>query len=367
MAKICIMTTVHRRDDTRILSREGRSLARVYDVILLTADGLPEETIDGVRIRSVVTEKPRSRPERMLRTASIMFRAALAEDADAYHFHDPELLGVGMRLKRRGKTVVYDVHESISDTITDRDYLPAAMLRGLARAAGWADRNGARKMDAVVTVTPFLKERYDSWGCRTALVCNFPSLEDFPPPEDGAPREISMCCAGARVDYSRGIVEMLEASRRTGVPLHLFGKMHDAMERETAQRGGEGLVHTYGFVPPETVRRQMYSSLIGMVVEYPTGNAVNAYCVKLFEYMAAGLAVVSSDIPLWREIVEGADCGICVDPNDLDAVVEAVRRLAADPEEARRLGRNGRRWAEKQYNWAREEEKLLALYRELIE
>lgn len=365
MAKICVMTTVHRRDDTRILAKEARSLAKVYDVILLVADGLPGETVDGVFIRSVVEEKPRSRPERMTRTASAMLREALREDADIYHFHDPELLRIGVQLKRRGKTVIYDVHESISDTITDRDYLPRPMLRALARVAGWEDRRGARKMDAIVTVTPFLASRYESYGCKTALVCNFPTLDDFPAP-DMEKREMSMCCSGARVDYSRGIVEMIECAQRTDLPLHIFGVMHDAMYRELERRDKKHLARVHGFVANEEVRRQMYSSMIGMVVEYATGNAVNAYCVKMFEYMACGMAVVSSDIPLWRDTVEEAGCGLCVDPKDIDAVTSAVRYLADHPDEAKKMGENGRRWAEKKYNWSREEEKLLALYRELL-
>ena len=365
MAKICIMTTVHRRDDTRILSKEARSLAKVYDVTLLVADGLPPETIDGVSIRSVVDKKPAGRPERMTRTADIMFREALGENADVYHFHDPELLRIGVKLKRHGKTVVYDVHESISDTITDRDYLPVPLLRLLARIAGREDRRGAQKMDAVVTVTPFLASRYESYGCRTVMVCNFPTLDSFPQPEDKE-RERSMCCSGARVDYSRGIVEMIECAQRTDLPLHIFGVMHEAMYRELETRDKKHLAVVHGFVSPEEVRRQMYASLIGMVVEYATGNAVNAYCVKLFEYMAAGMAVVSSDIPLWRETVEETGCGLCVDPKDIDAVTEAVRYLAEHPEEARRMGQSGRRWAEKKYNWAHEEAKLLALYRELV-
>lgn len=365
MAKVCVMTTVHRRDDTRILLKEARSLAKEHDVVLLTADGLPPETVYGVSVRSVVDEKPRSRPERMTKAASAMFREALKEDADIYHFHDPELLRIGLRIKRRGKTVIYDVHESISDTITDRDYLPAPLLKMLARAAGWADLRGASKMDAVVTVTPYLAERYRCRGCRTVLIRNFPVLDTFPPPEDGG-REISMCCSGARVDYSRGIVEMIECAQNTDIPLHLFGLMHDAMNREVAERDKKHLVRVHGFVDPAVVREQMYRSLIGMVVEYPTGNAVNAYCVKTFEYMAAGMAVVSSDIPLWRELVEETGCGLCVDPKDIGAVSNAVRYLAEHPKEALAMGHSGRRWADKKYNWAHEEAELLALYRELI-
>jgi hypothetical protein len=76
--KVCVMTSVHRRDDTRILSREARSLAKVYDVTLLVADGLPSETVDGVFIRSVVDRKPRSRPERMIQTADLLQKTEMA-------------------------------------------------------------------------------------------------------------------------------------------------------------------------------------------------------------------------------------------------------------------------------------------------
>ena len=197
------------------------------------------------------------------------------------------------------------------------------------------------------------------------MVCNYPVLDSFPAPNDEE-REISMCCSGARVDYSRGIVEMIECAQNTDVPLHLFGVMHDAVEREVERRDKKHLIRVHGFVDPEDVRDQMYRSLIGMVVEYPTGNAVNAYCVKMFEYMASGMAVVSSDIPLWRTTVEETGCGLCVDPKDIGAVTEAVRFLTEHPEKAREMGRSGRRWAEEKYNWAHEEQKLLALYRELV-
>ena len=364
MKKVCILTTVHPRDDTRVLSREARSLAREYETVLLVADGQPDEDYHGVHIRSVVPEKPRSRPDRIFRVTRIMYERALAEDAAVYHFHDAELIPVGLRLKRHGRTVVYDVHESISDTITDRDYLPMWVLKLLSRVLGWYDRRCARKVDAVVTVTPFLKDRYDRLGCRTALVRNFPTLEDFPPPaEDG--REESLCCAGARIDFTRCIYEMIEASQRSGLPLHVFGRIPAGLEPELRRRDEAGLLHLYGYVSPEQVRQQLYRSRIGLVVEQPTGNAVHAYCVKLFEYMAAGMAVVSSDIPLWKEIVEETGCGLCVDPCDMDAICSAVLRLKNDPDLARRMGENGRRWAEKKYNWAPEEKTLLELYREL--
>jgi glycosyltransferase involved in cell wall biosynthesis len=88
--------------------------------------------------------------------------------------------------------------------------------------------------------------------------------------------------------------------------------------------------------------------------------------VKMFEYMAAGIPPIASNFPLWREIVEGNDCGLCVDPLDPAAIAEAIDYLVTHHDEARRMGANGRRAVLEKYNWSIEEAKLLALYSRVL-
>ncbi|MGI9316900.1 MAG: glycosyltransferase, partial [bacterium] len=83
-------------------------------------------------------------------------------------------------------------------------------------------------------------------------------------------------------------------------------------------------------------------------------------------YMAAGIPTIASNFPLWREIVEGNQCGICVDPLDPRAIGEAIQYLIDNPSEAERLGRNGRKAVEEKFDWAIEEQRLSKLYRELL-
>ena len=85
----------------------------------------------------------------------------------------------------------------------------------------------------------------------------------------------------------------------------------------------------------------------------------------MFEYMSAGLPVIASDFPLWREIIAGNDCGLLVDPEDPQAIADAIDTLVNDPEMARRMGENGARTVREKYNWDIEEKKLLALYEEI--
>jgi glycosyltransferase involved in cell wall biosynthesis len=102
----------------------------------------------------------------------------------------------------------------------------------------------------------------------------------------------------------------------------------------------------------------------GLVVLHPAPNHVNGRPNKLFEYMSAGLAVIASHFPLWREIVEDARCGICVDPLDASAIAGAMRRLA-DGDEAAEMGRRGREAVQSRFNWDSEAPKLLDLYARL--
>jgi glycosyltransferase involved in cell wall biosynthesis len=107
-------------------------------------------------------------------------------------------------------------------------------------------------------------------------------------------------------------------------------------------------------------------SLAGIVTFLPEPNHVTAQPNKMFEYMSAGLPVIASNFPLWREIIETNECGICVDPLDPKAIADAIDWLVENPTPARTMGENGSKAVMERYNWSVEEEKLLALYDKLI-
>ena len=104
---------------------------------------------------------------------------------------------------------------------------------------------------------------------------------------------------------------------------------------------------------------------VGLVLDHPISNYVEGYSTKMFEYMACGLPFIASDFPLWQRIVAEHDCGITVDPFDTDAVAKALNHLLENPEEAARIGENGRQAILHTYNWDIELRKLLSCYESL--
>lgn len=122
-----------------------------------------------------------------------------------------------------------------------------------------------------------------------------------------------------------------------------------------------------GNVTRKEVNELYGKSRVGLVLYQPAQNHFDAQPIKMFEYMAAGLPVIASDFPHWKEIVASANCGICVDPTSYEEVHEACMFFINNLSKAQELGRNGRKAVEQNYNWCKESQKLIELYSGLQE
>ncbi len=107
-------------------------------------------------------------------------------------------------------------------------------------------------------------------------------------------------------------------------------------------------------------------SIAGLVNLHPLINYLDALPIKMFEYMFAGIPVIASDFPLWRDILKDNKCGICVNPLDPQDIANAINYLVSHPEEARIMGENGRRAILEKFNWSIEEKKLIQFYEEVL-
>ena len=202
------------------------------------------------------------------------------------------------------------------------------------------------------------------------VVQNFPEAAFAPDGATGAPpgeRTDAFVYTGGLMAI-QGIREMTRAfallpEGMTGTIAGVFQPAE--LEAEIAAMPGWSRVRFLGEVPRPEVVRAMDRAKVGIVLNHPTPNYLDAYSTKMFEYMARGLPVVCSDFPLWADIVGGAGCGITVDPRDVSAIAEVIQSLNDDPELARRLGENGRRAVAERYNWEAELGKLEALYRQV--
>lgn len=360
--RIAHLTSVHVRYDTRIFQKFCRSLAKAgHEVTLVVADGKGDERADnGVRIVDVGS--PRGRLARMALTTRRVREKALELDADIYHLHDPELMPAGLWLKRRGKRIIFDFHEDVPRQLVTKPYLHPAISRWLSAAFARFESWIVPRFDAIVGATPTITEKYRGQAPRLANINNFPMLDELQTPASWTKKANEVVYVGA-ISTSRGIKEIVAAMAlaRSGVRLNLGGNI-GALRADLEALSGWPQVNELGYLSRDEIRRVLARSLVGLVTLRPTPAYLDSLPVKMFEYMSAGLPVIASDFPLWREIVEGNDCGLCVDPLDPAAIAAAIDSLVSDPARAEQMGRNGRAAVEQHFNWANEERKLLQLY-----
>jgi glycosyltransferase involved in cell wall biosynthesis len=82
--------------------------------------------------------------------------------------------------------------------------------------------------------------------------------------------------------------------------------------------------------------------------------------------MAIGLPVVTSNFPLYRDVIEANECGICVDPGNPQEIAEQISKLLNDPERRQRYAENGRRVVKSKYSWEAQRKELEAAYKEVL-
>lgn len=367
------LTTVHPRNDTRILIKQTQTLASQlsYNVWLLVADGKGDSHEGHGRVSVHDLGNPgNTRLARLLRGTVKAFVAIRKINPMVVHFHDPELIPLGIVLKLLGYKVIYDVHEDVPRQTLNKFYIPVFMRKSMALLIQFAEMLGAAAFDAIVPATPKIAERFPA--SKTITVQNFPISSELvnSSPTSYIERTKSFAYVGV-IATVRGAAEMVQAIDllydMPDARLDLAGTFSPPPLGDTLKsHPGWASTKYHGQVSRKQLVHLLGNSRAGLVLFHPEPNHVDAQPNKMFEYMSAGLPVVASDFPLWRKIVEGAGCGLLVDPIDPRAIADAMRWIIDQPAEAEEMGKRGRQAVVHTYNWDIEAEKLIQLYKNLI-
>lgn len=360
--KVCHITSAHNRDDARIFHKECVSLANYgYNVFLLVNDDEPDETKQRVRIVSTGL-KPKSRKERFLDSKKKLLQKAIEINAEIYQLHDPDLLPLGNKLKKIGKKVIFDSHEDVPQQILDKYWIPKYLRNVISKTYEKYEKYSISKYDGVISVTPKVVKRLTNANPNTIMVTNYP-IVDISKEVKRMP-EIAICFVGGVTNqyHHAEIIKAMESIK--GIRYILAGRASYDYLESLKSLSSWVRVDYRGVIPHSYVKDIYSKSIAGLAMHYSNQAKIEGTLGvnKIFEYMEAELPVICSNYRLWKEIVEGNKCGICVDPKNIKEIENAIRYIIDNPEEAKIMGENGRRAVIEKYNWGTQEKKLLSLY-----
>ena len=170
--KVFIFSSVHRWDDARIFKKQAQSLARHYDVELHAPAHFVYREENNVKIFGLLEWEKKSDRFKIIK---IIFLRLRDSDADIFHFHDPELILLGLYLKIiRRKKVIYDVHEENPKIPYSRVWIPNVIKPVFSIIIRIYEKFFTILFDKIICATPAIERQFNHNGLQ--IIQNFPLL-----------------------------------------------------------------------------------------------------------------------------------------------------------------------------------------------
>lgn len=355
----CFLTSVWGRDDALIVYRQGISLVDAgYKVSYLLCDGKPNECRYGIEMLSVGENQPKQL-KRVLFNSGVIKRYIKKENykADVFQISEPELLPLGLYLKRRGFTVVFNMREYYPEYFAlkfKNRFLKRLVHDGLEVYF----KHIAKKYDAVFNCMPEMSDYI-----RKVMPCQqFEDLPNYPVVnkdfslsfEEYSKRDKIISYFGSIYSISCQEEFLYAIEDIPHVKYLLAGVIQDSYKSKLmAMPAWKKVIFKEGFTRQE-LPGIINCSIMGNVMKdfNKTETPEGSYSIiKIFESMEAAIPVILAKVPLYEDLVREYNCGICVDPHNVEEVKNAILFLLNNKREAYEMGQNGRRAVIERFSW----------------
>jgi len=325
------------------------------------------EIKNGVKIIGV-NSVVKSRGTRILKTVLNVFSVVRKIKADIYHFHDPELIWVGILLVLSGNKVVYDVHEDLPADIMDKEWIGNKFLRLIiSKFASLVEKTGAFFFHGIATVTTDIAANFPE--SKTILLQNLPVLkliDEIEVSQIEHKKKIIIYSGG--LTKIRGLKELYQAMNfvDNSAELWILGKW-SSLEFENECNEvllDKNRVVYKGIVSQEDVFAITKLASIGVVPFLPVPNHIAAMPNKPFEYISCKVPIVMSDFPKWKSMF--GSCALFVNSENPVDIAEKINVLLSNETSSKQLGENGREMVENRFCWESEKKNLNELYTKIL-
>lgn len=353
------MSSVHAASDTRI-QKICTSLKNADYAVVLAA----RAPFNGPHAAGIKLPGFRNRLLRAIAVPAVLFFHALR--FNNIHFHDPELLPLGLLLLVLRKNVIYDVHEDYKAQIMDKEWIPGPLRRLTATVVRMQERLFHAVGGSVIAATPHIACLFHP--VRRTVVKNAPEFSAFQEPLPRNQRGIAVSFVG-EVRPVRGADAICRTAEilysKTGLQLCVAGRLAGMSAGQIKRFVSAPGIDYRGPVPYTEALGIMRNSVVGLVPFQPAGNNVNGLPSKIPEYFATGTPVVLSDFPVWRETFEPSGAAFFAPPHDPEQLAAAILAIMEHPDYDT-IASGARDFVRQKYSWQIESQHLLEHYRQFV-
>jgi len=372
---IAVVATNHNPDDNRVFFKQVISLTNNGYHVYYFAPNCSH--MSGPNITPIPLVKYDSLIKR-LSQMNFIIKKMRELDCSILHFHDVELIYLGIKAKRKlGVKVVYDVHEDYRLQMLSKHYLKKVIRKPLSRYIASLETKADKMFDAIVTADNFVFKYFENKN--KIILYNFPKLnainktnqisdislrKDF---DIIFPGSMSIFTCNMMIDITKRCHERGYKIKCAMIsPFHFQGGKDEVYNLIKKSNIDSSYFFIHDRVPTEEVQKYLSQSKIGIIPLPKNLKLQHNIPTKLFEYMYSFLPVVACDFPPTSQFMKDEDFGFMCPYDDVDCFSKCIIELLSNPEAANIKGENGHRLVKSLYNWENEEKKLINLYKELL-
>ena len=343
------------------------SAAKEGHAVTLIAPHSKKEEKEGVSVIPII--KPQNRLKRFFYTLKI-YSLLKREDADIYHFHDPELIPIMFAFQKISrKKIIYDIHEYYKEAILSKRWIPMLIRKVIAQITWYIEIAASKSFDCIIAATEELANVYKPYAKRSEYILNYDFKEGIDFSFIDCELDIDIIHVGTlssrRFEFLLKVAEFLY---KKGNICHWcfvgIQKEYALDELKKINTDCHKYIQIIEKVPFEEVKKFYQRAKIGINYHPPEKQFLVAIPIKVFEYMKYGLTVVTSDLPPLHKYINNGVNGSIVYTNTVDAFSDEIEKIIKQNKYAETAMINKTAILEN-YNWESEAKRLLRIYETL--
>lgn len=362
MKKVCHISTVHNVNDPRIFEKECVSLARNgFDVyLIIKADKEGEKK----NVKIIPIHERKSRWRRMVFSSIDVLKKAIRLKAVVYHFHDPELMFVGLFLKVFTKAkIIYDIHEDYITSIEQKGYINPFTKKIILPIFKILEKLLSSQFHLIIA-EKYYSDRFPN----SQMILNYPILYYKKTNKKRVKKNALIYTGGISED--RGALIYAQMIKKIkDIEIFLIGYCSKLLADKIRKIVGSEIGRLHIIEEGEYINHKVieeyyekYEWLAGLAIFPETKHYVKKELTKFYEYMYAEIPILCSSFAVWKKFVSENNSGITVDYNNINEIKDTVQYIKDNYEESRKMGKCGLNAVLDKFNWENEEKKLIKMY-----